>query len=102
MQHIVCATDLTARSTAAWLRAALLARQTGARLTLLHVVQPRQSERMARRLANRAYIELLSQVDRAFGSAAGFVDVVVRRGDVRRVIARTAEEVNADLIVVAA
>lgn len=102
MQHIVCATDLTARSTAAWLRAALLARQTGAKLTLLHVIQPRQPERIARHLANRAYIELLSQVDRAFGSAAGFVDVVVRRGDVRRVIARTAEQANADLIVVAA
>jgi nucleotide-binding universal stress UspA family protein len=57
---------------------------------------------MARHLANRAYIELLSQVDRAFGSAAGFVDVVVRRGDVREIIARTAEQANADLIVLAA
>jgi nucleotide-binding universal stress UspA family protein len=51
---------------------------------------------------NRAYVELLSQADRAFGSAAGFIDVVVRRGSVRDVIARTAHEWDADLIVVAA
>jgi nucleotide-binding universal stress UspA family protein len=52
--------------------------------------------------ANRAYVELLSQVDRAFGSAAGFIDVVVRRGEPRNVIAQTAIEWDADLIVVAA
>jgi nucleotide-binding universal stress UspA family protein len=52
--------------------------------------------------ANRAYVQLLSQADRTFGSAAGFIDVVVRRGSVRDVIARTAQEWDADLIVVAA
>lgn len=102
LRRILCATDLTARSAAAWLRAASLARQTGARLTLLHVIDPQQSERVARMRANRAYGQLLSQGDRVFGSAAGFIDVVVRRGSVRDVIASTAQESDADLIVVAA
>ena len=102
LPRILCATDLTARSKAAWLRAASLARLTGARLTVLHVIDSEQSERVARMRANRAYVELLSQADRVFGSAAGFIDVVVRRGSVRDVIASTAQEWDADLIVVAA
>jgi universal stress protein E len=102
LQRILCATDLSARSTAALRRAGSLARQTGARLTLLHVVDARQPERVARMRANRAYIELLSQADRAFGSAAGFIDVVVRRGNVLEIIATSAREWDADLIVVAA
>jgi nucleotide-binding universal stress UspA family protein len=52
--------------------------------------------------ANRAYVELLSQADRVLGSASGCIDVVVRRGSPRDVIARTAHEWDADLIVVAA
>jgi len=102
LQRIVCATDLTARSTAAVRRAGSLARQTGARLTLLHVVNSRQPERVARMQANRAYAGLLSQVDRAFGSAAGFIDVVVRRGEPRDIIGKAAIEWDADLVVVAA
>jgi nucleotide-binding universal stress UspA family protein len=100
LRHILCATDLSARSTAAWLRAASLARLTGARLTVLHVIDSEQSERVARMRANRAYVDSLSQADRVFGSAAGFIDVVVRRGSVRHVIASTAQEWDADLIVV--
>jgi nucleotide-binding universal stress UspA family protein len=99
LRRIVCATDLTVRSTAAWERAASLARRTGARLTLLHVIDPGQPARMR---ANRAYVELLSQADLAFGSAAGFIDVAVRRGNVRDIITRTADEWDADLIVLAA
>ena len=102
VRRILCATDLTARSKAAWHRAASLARQTGASLTVLHVIDSEQSERVARMRANRAYVELLSQADRVSGSAASFIDVVVRRGSVRDVIARTAQEWDADLIVVAA
>jgi nucleotide-binding universal stress UspA family protein len=100
--RIVCATDLTARSTSAWNRAASLARQTGARLTVLHVIEPRQPERVARMQANRAYVDLLAQADRAFGSSAGFIDVIVRKGNVRETIATTATELDADLIVLAA
>ena len=102
LRRILCATDLTVRSKAAWLRAASLARQTGARLTLLHVIDLQESERVARMRANRAYVQMLSQADQAFASAAGFIDVVVRRGNARDVIASTAHECDADLIVVAA
>ena len=102
LQRIVCATDLTARSTAAVRRAGSLARQTGARLTLLHVINSRHAARVARMQVNRAYAELLSQVDRTFGSAAGFVDVIVRRGEPRDIIGKTAIESDADLVVVAA
>lgn len=102
LKRILCATDLSARSTAAFQRAGSLARQTGARLTLLHVIDPGQPERVARMRANRAYVELLSQADRAFGSEAGFIDVVVRRGNVLEIITTSAREWDADLIVVAA
>lgn len=102
LQRILCASDLSVRSAETLRRAGLLARQTGARLTLLHVIDTRQPERVARMQANRAYVELLSQADRAFGSGAGFIDVVVRRGSVLEIIAASAREWDADLIVVAA
>lgn len=101
-RHILCATDLTERSTHAWHRAASLARETGARLTLLHVVEPHQPERIARMQANRAYVELLTVAERAAGPQGILVDVVVRRGAVRETIAATAAEWQADLIVVGA
>lgn len=101
-RQILFATDLTERSIAAWHRAVLLARQTGAHLTLLHVVESNQPERIARMQTNRAYFELLSQAERAFANEGIPVDIVVRRGGVRQIIARTAEELNADLIVVGA
>jgi len=102
LQRILCATDLSARSTAALRRAGSLARQTGARLTLLHVTDTRHPERVARMQANRAYVALLSQADRAFGSAAGFIDVIVRRGNLLEIVAASAREWDADLIVLAA
>ena len=61
--RIVCATDFTARSDLALSRAVLLARQTGARLTLVHAVDARRSERQVRAQVNRAYVQLLSKVD---------------------------------------
>src|ERR1044072_731559 len=93
LQHILCATDLTPRSTPAWQRAVSLARQTGERLTLLHVIRPRPPERVARMRANRAYAQLLSKVDRTLGSATS-VDVIVRRGKAREIIAATASELD--------
>jgi nucleotide-binding universal stress UspA family protein len=78
-----------------------LARKTGAKLTLLHVIDSRQLGRVARMRATRAYAELLSKADRAFGSAAS-IDVVVRSGNARVIIAKAAREWNADLIVIAA
>ena len=73
--RIVCATDFTARSDLALSRAVLLARQTGARLTLVHAVDPRQSQRQVRAQVNRAYVQLLSKVDQGFGSKSAAIDV---------------------------
>jgi nucleotide-binding universal stress UspA family protein len=100
--RIVCATDFTARSDLALSRAVLLAQQTGARLTLVHALNPRRSERLARVHANRAYVQLLSKVDRSFGPAANAIDIAVRAGNPLDVIAKVALEANADLVVLAA
>jgi nucleotide-binding universal stress UspA family protein len=69
---------------------------------LLHAIGPQQPERVMRLRANRAYLELLSQVEQAFGSAHGAIEIAVRVGSVRDLIARTANEWDADLVVVAA
>jgi universal stress protein E len=100
--RIVCATDLTARSDFALGRAVLLAQQTGSRLTLVHAVDPRQSERTARARVNRAYVQLLSKVDQAFASSSATIDVVVRTGGRLDVISKVASEASADLVVLAA
>ena len=101
VRRILCAVDLTQRSDAALMRAVLLARDRGARLTVLHVVDSRQAERVVRMQANRAYVELLSQIERLFGSVASSIDVAVRRGKRREVIASSAQEWDVDLIVLA-
>lgn len=100
--RIVCATDLTARSDFALSRAVLLAQQTGARLTLVHAVDPRTSERQARAQVNRAYVQLLSTVDQAFGPAASSIDIAVRVGGRLDVIVKVANEADVDLVVLAA
>jgi universal stress protein E len=100
--QIVCATDLRVRSTFALNRAVHLARQTGARLTLVHAVDARRSAPRVRAQVNRAYVQLLSMVDRTFGSAAAATDIVVRAGGPLDVIVKVATEVDADLVVLAA
>jgi universal stress protein E len=100
--RIVCATDFTARSDLALSRAVLLAKQTGARLTLVHAVDARKSERQVRTQVNRAYVQLLSKVDQGFGPESAAVDIAVRAGGPLDVIAKVATETNADLVVLAA
>jgi nucleotide-binding universal stress UspA family protein len=99
---IVCATDLRVRSNFALNRAVHLARQTGARLTLVHAVDARRSAPRVRAQVNRAYVQLLSMVDQTFGSAAAATDIVVRAGGPLDVIVKVATEVDADLVVLAA
>ena len=100
--RIVCATDLRVRSNFALNRAVHLARQTGARLTLVHAVDARRSAPRVRAQVNRAYVQLLSMVDQTFGSAAAATDIVVRAGGPLDVIVKVATEVDADLVVLAA
>ena len=101
MRHILCATDLNSRSKVALDRAASLAQQSGATLIVLHVVRAGQSMQVARMQANRAYARLLSETERAVGPANSF-KVLVRVGDARDVIAKTASEFDVDVVVVAA
>lgn len=100
--RIVCATDLRVRSNFALSRAVQLARQTGARLTLVHAVDARRSAPRVRAQVNRAYVQLLSMVDETFGSAAASTDIVVRAGGPLDVIVKVTTEVDADLVVLAA
>src|ERR1044072_6145182 len=100
--QIVCATDLRVRSNFAVNRAAQLARERGARLTLVHAVDARRSAPRVRAQVNRAYVQLLSMVDRTFGSAAAATDIVVRAGGPLDVIVKVASEVDADLVVLGA
>jgi nucleotide-binding universal stress UspA family protein len=90
------------RSTFALNRAVHLARQAGARLTLVHAVDARRSAPRVRAQVNRAYVQLLSMVDRTFGSAAAATDIVVRAGGPLDVIVKVATEIDADLVVLAA
>jgi len=100
--RIVCATDLRVRSNFALHRAVQLARESGARLTLVHAVDARRSAPRVSAQVNRAYVELLSKVDQTFGSASAPVDVAVRTGGPFDVIVKVATEVDADLVVLAA
>jgi nucleotide-binding universal stress UspA family protein len=99
---IVCATDLRVRSNFALNRAVQLARQTGSRLTLVHAIDARRSAPRVRAQVNRAYVQLLSMVDRNFAAAAAAIDIVVRAGGPLEVMAKVATEVDADLVVLAA
>jgi len=100
VRHILCTSDLTARSIAALKRAAYLAKRVGARLTLLHVVPREQEERVTRMRANRAYAQLLAHADRAIDPSTSF-EVMIRVGNAREVIARMSRELDADLVVIA-
>ncbi len=101
-KRILCATDLSGRSEWALRRAVLLANQSGSRLTLVHAVDARQSQRFIRAQVNRAYVQLLANVDRALGPASAAVDIAVRAGSPLDVIADVAKESHADLVVLAA
>lgn len=100
-RRILCATDLTSRSDSALHRAVTLARQTGARLTVVHAIGERPPGRVMRMQINRAYVQLLSKLENTFNAELEFVDVVVRAGAPRQVIIDAANEVDADLVVMA-
>jgi universal stress protein E len=100
--RILAATDFSTRSQRALRRAGLLARDTGAELTLVHVVdddQPQDLIAMERREAGRILAEQV-------GAVAEFRGVqchpMVATGDPFDAILRTAADLNADLIVMGA
>jgi len=100
--RILAATDFSTRAQRALRRAGLLARDTGAELTLVYVVdddQPQDLIAMERREAERILSEQI-------GAMAEFRGVqchpIVATGDPFDAILRTAADLNADVIVMGA
>jgi len=96
MQRILAATDFSTRSQRSVRRAGLLARQTGAELTILHAVEDDQPTRLVeleRKEAGKILDEQLNSVAELRGINCRFV---VTAGDAFNVILRTAESTSAD------
>jgi universal stress protein A len=110
-RNILCAIDFSPSSEAAVDRAASLARDTGAQLTLLHVVEYFPVDRSNEQIApentdpqqyrmNRAH-ELLADQARRLGEIESLQEVVVSEHSAKHEIVRFAKERQMDLIVVA-
>ena len=107
--RIVVATDLRERSAMALRRAIALATGIDARLSLVHAVRKAPSKSKERARRNFAYAQLLSAVDEAISSpidphrqSFNHIEIDVQVGKPLDVIIAAANEVNADLIVIAA
>ena len=94
-KRVLCATDLSARSSRVVQRAAFLANRLDAKLTLLHVMAPDQpGDRPAdvrRQIVRQLPLTLLP--------AGSEPKVTLRTGDHVRTIAAVAKETKADLII---
>ena len=100
MKRILVATDFSTRSDRAVLRAVLIARQSGADLTLLHVVDDDQPAYLID-AQRRAALEVLGQGARTIADMDGVAtEEVVVTGDAFAGILRAAEEIEPDLVVV--
>jgi universal stress protein E len=99
MPHIVAATDFSTRSQRALRRAGQLARQTGAALTLLHVVDDDQPAEKVARDVQEAEKYLNEQMESLAELRGVNCRAVVATNEPFEGILRTAEEVSADLIV---
>jgi nucleotide-binding universal stress UspA family protein len=99
MPHIVAATDFSSRSQRAFRRAGVLARQTGAELTLVHVVDDDQPDAMMafeKQEAGKFLDEQTQSLDELRGLPCR---TVVTTGEAFDGILRVAESARADLIV---
>lgn len=110
-RHILCAIDFSPSSESAVDRAAVLARDTGAQLTLLHVVEYFPVDRSNEQIApentdpeqyrmSRAHEGLADQA-RRLGEIESLQEVVVSEHSAKHEIVRFAKERQMDLIVVA-
>lgn len=93
MKTILCASDLSPRSDRAVARATALARDTGARLILLTVLDSD--------LPGRALMALMAEAERHLGgqAAEARAEMRVLHGDAAPAILKTAMEAEADLLV---
>lgn len=95
-RHILAATDLSARSDRALARAAGLAAQHGAKLTVLHVIDAELPEAARANLATIAR----NNIRDTLGEAAASSTIDVREGEDYRDILAAATEHDADLLIV--
>jgi nucleotide-binding universal stress UspA family protein len=99
MQRIVAATDFSARSRLALRRAGLLARKSGAELTIVHMVDDDQPERLIELERSEAQRILVEEID-AIAELRGIrCHLQVGIGDAFVGILHAAETIAADLIV---
>lgn len=94
--HVLVATDLSPRAGLALIRAAQLAHEHGARLTVLHVVPAEIVADMADPARRTVEAHLVEYLDSAP------VDIAIRRGPAAGEIAAEAAEHEVDLVVVGA
>jgi nucleotide-binding universal stress UspA family protein len=96
---ILAATDLSSRSDRAVHRAALLVRQFGARLVLLHVVDDDQPTNVVDQRLRQAAMLLDGYANRLAEGVSAVPEVLVRRGNPFHAIVETARERASDLVV---
>lgn len=99
MQQIVAATDFSSRSDRAVRRAGVLAKQFGAEVKLVHVVDDDQPQTLVELEMREASRLLQEQVNRLTQLRDNRCRAEVVRGDAFDGILRAAEKVSADLIV---
>jgi universal stress protein E len=100
--RLLCATDLLRKSESAIDRAGLLAEQLGAELSLLHVTPPTESDSLLEQDLQRASERLTSRSQPPSWRFGPAPTVLVRAGHPVPVLTRTAEELDADLLVLGA
>jgi universal stress protein E len=100
--RILCATDLSERSTDAVRRAFLLAAELDAQLLLLHVVDERERLSIIGLRADRARSVLQAQAAPFASMNEPGAEITVRVGDPYRTITTVAKEWDADLVVLGA
>lgn len=102
LKKILVATDLSSRSELAVQRAALLARQHGAELIVLNVVDDDQPADIIEQEIGQAEDVLRQQADRLADLPAGKPVVKVLPGDAFNTIVETGQEMAADVLVMGA
>jgi universal stress protein E len=97
--RIVCATDLLPRSEAAIDRAGLLADRFGADLTLLHVVEPNESERASEQALQTSLARVRARAQPPLWRGKRMPEVAVRTGDPGRIIVEKLADYRPDLLI---
>ncbi|MDH1008617.1 universal stress protein [Pseudomonas nicosulfuronedens] len=98
-QNLLVAHDLSVEADIAVRRAAQLARQHGARVTLLHVIEEFFPDRMMATVREAAEVALR---DAARASDINDYQLVIRQGRAANTVTDTVQELNADLLVIGA